>query len=172
MLIDTGKVFVTGLPRSLYHAVDKLEKAGSIEAVSTQRSAGRPERTVYALTDAGRAEVRRRVEALLATPSPDADVTYAALSFIAVLERDQAVAALRRRASALDAVAAALETALGAASEVHPLLLVESEFELTRVRGEREWMIGLADRVAGGSLEWLDALASDHVAQVSENRRG
>lgn len=75
LLVDTGKRFVTGLPRSLYHAVDKLDRAGLMRPAGTQRQAGRPERTVYALTDAGRDEVRRRVEALLATPTADADVT-------------------------------------------------------------------------------------------------
>jgi DNA-binding PadR family transcriptional regulator len=158
LLLETGKVFVTGLPRSLYHAVGKLEQRRLIEPVGTQREGGRPERTVYALTQAGRDEVRRRVELLLATPTADADVTYAVLSFIAVLDRDQAIGALRRRAEALMAAIDALEAALAAAADVKPLLLVESEFELTRLRAEREWMSAAADRVTSGDLEWLDAL--------------
>lgn len=165
LLIDTGKVFVTGLPRSLYHAVDKLERAGLIEPVGTQRQAGRPERTVYALTKAGREEVRRRVEVLLATPTADADVTYAALSFIAVLEREQAVAALRSRAAALMSAIAELEADLAGAAGVPPLLLVESEYELARMRAERDWMTGLADRIESGRLEWLDAFPSDGTAE-------
>jgi DNA-binding PadR family transcriptional regulator len=160
MLIETGKVFVTGLPRSLYHAVDKLERDGLIEATGTERQAGRPERTVYALTEAGRREVRRRVETLLATPTPDADLSYAALSFVAVLEKEQAIAAVRERCAALEATIAQLEAALAAASEVEPLLLVESEFELARVRAERAWMTELVDRVDSGRLTWLDAFAA------------
>lgn len=160
LLAETRKVFVTGLPRSLYHAVAKLERAGLIEPVGTQRQAGRPERTVYALTAAGRDEVRRRVEMLLATPTADTDITYAALSFIAVLERDQAIAALRARADALTIATERLAADLAAASEVQPLLLVESEYELARMRTERDWMSALADRIGTGSLEWLDALAS------------
>lgn len=160
LLAETRKVFVTGLPRSLYHAVAKLEQAGLIEPVGTQRQAGRPERTVYALTAAGRDEVRRRVEMLLATPTADTDITYAALSFIAVLERDQAIAALRARADALTIATERLAADLAAASEVAPLLLVESEYELARMRTERDWMSALADRIGTGSLEWLDALAS------------
>ena len=158
LLIETGKVFVTGLPRSLYHAVDKLEQAGFIEPVGTQRQAGRPERTVYALTDAGREEVRRRVEVLLATPTADADVTYAALSFIAVLEREQAIAAVRTRADALDTAIGRLEAGLAGAADVQPLLLVESEYELARMRAERDWMIGIANQIDSGRLAWLDAV--------------
>jgi len=158
LLIETGKVFVTGLPRSLYHAVDKLEQAGFIEPVGTQRQAGRPERTVYALTDAGREEVRRRVEVLLATPTADADVTYAALSFIAVLEREQAIAAVRTRADALDTAIGRLEAGLAGAADVQPLLLVESEYELARMRAERDWMTGIANQIDSGRLAWLDAV--------------
>lgn len=161
LLVETGKVFVTGLPRSLYHAVSKLEQAGLIEPVGTQRQAGRPERTVYALTGAGREEVRRRVEVLLATPTADADTTYAALSFIAVLERDQAIAALRARAEALATAIDRLAADLDRVTEVQPLLLVESEYDLTRMRAEHDWMSGLADRIASGDLEWLDAFPSE-----------
>lgn len=157
LLGETGKVFVTGLPRSLYHAVSKLEQGGLIEPAGTQRQAGRPERTVYALTMAGRDEARRRVEVLLATPTADAGITYAALSFIAVLERDQAIAALRARSAALAAAIDRLVADLAGASEVHPLLLVESEYELARMRAERDWVSGIADRITSGDLEWLDA---------------
>lgn len=161
MLVDTGKVFVRGLPRSLYHAVGKLDEAGLVEAVGVQRRAGRPEGTVYALTDAGRAEVRRRVAVLLATPTADADVTYAALSFITVLRRDDAVAALRTRAAALDAAIGRLEADLAATTGVDPLLLVESDFELARMRAELAWVDDLAQRIASGRLAWLDAFAAD-----------
>ncbi|HEY8471784.1 MAG TPA: helix-turn-helix transcriptional regulator [Natronosporangium sp.] len=164
LLIETGKVFVTGLPRSLYHAVTRLEQAGLIEPVGTQRQAGRPERTVYALTAAGRDEVRRRVEVLLATPTADADVTYAALSFIAVLGREQAVAALESRAAALTAAIGRLEADLAGAADVPPLLLIESEYELARMRAERDWMTDLANRIESGRLEWLDAFAAGGAA--------
>jgi DNA-binding PadR family transcriptional regulator len=157
LLVETGKVFVTGLPRSLYHAVDRLERSGLIEPVGTERHAGRPERTVYALTSEGRDEVRHRVEALLATPTADADTTYAALSFIAVMNQDQAVGALHARTDALTAAIEQIEADLASASEVQPLLLVESEFELARLRAEHAWMGGLADRIEAKSIEWLDA---------------
>lgn len=164
LLTDTGKRFVTGLPRSLYHAVDKLERAGLIQPIGVQRQAGRPERTVYGLTNAGRDEVRRRVELLLATPTADADVTYAALSFVTVLTKEQAVAALRARTAALGAAIAQLESDLAGAADVHPLLLVESQFELARLRAERDWMTGIADQIQTGRLEWLDAIPADRPA--------
>jgi DNA-binding PadR family transcriptional regulator len=157
LLLETRKVFVTGLPRSLYHAVTRLEREGLIEPIGTQQEAGRPERRVYALTASGRREAQRRVEVLLSTPTSDAAITYAALSFIAVLERDQAIAALRTRArllsEAIDQLAAELDDAAG----VQPLLLIESEYELARMRAERDWMSGMAESIAVGTTAWLDA---------------
>lgn len=157
LLLETRKVFVTGLPRSLYHAVTRLEREGLIESIGTQQEAGRPERRVYALTASGRREAQRRVEVLLSTPTSDAATTYAALSFIAVLERDQAIAALRTRArllsEAIDQLAAELDDAAG----VQPLLLIESEYELARMRAERDWMSGMAESIAVGTTAWLDA---------------
>src|SRR5690606_32687118 len=37
MMVDTRKDFVSGLPRSMYHAVERLEKAGHIAPVETVR---------------------------------------------------------------------------------------------------------------------------------------
>ncbi|AXE38038.1 PadR family transcriptional regulator [Acidipropionibacterium virtanenii] len=165
LLIETGKVFVTGLPRSLYHAVGKLEKSRFIEPVGTEREAGRPERTVYALTSAGRDEVRRRVHVLLATPTADSDITYAALSFIAVLSRQEAMTVLRSRVEALTASAEHLEADLDSASDVEPLLLIESEFEMTRLKAERAWMSDLMRRLESGRLEWLDVFADQDVTK-------
>src|SRR6185437_9399825 len=43
---------------SLYMVVQQLARAGFIEGQETTRAGNRPERTVYALTDAGRQELR------------------------------------------------------------------------------------------------------------------
>src|SRR5215467_12580119 len=54
---------------SLYMVVGQLARAGYITAVGTSRAGQRPERTVYALTDAGRAEFRGWLAGLLAEPA-------------------------------------------------------------------------------------------------------
>ncbi|UJP10400.1 PadR family transcriptional regulator [Microbacterium sp. KUDC0406] len=105
-VVETRKDFVTGAPRSIYHAVQRLEAAHLIEPIGSEQAGGRPERTVFALTEAGRAEARRRVFALLSTPQADRTVTVAALSFLGILARDDAVVALHARVAALDAAIA------------------------------------------------------------------
>jgi DNA-binding PadR family transcriptional regulator len=55
----------------VYASLARLERDGLVEAVETQQEAG-PERTVYALTEAGRAAVREWLT------EPEAPATYAA----------------------------------------------------------------------------------------------
>ncbi|WP_173922907.1 PadR family transcriptional regulator [Agromyces sp. Marseille-P2726] len=158
-MVDTRKDFIVGLPRSLYHAVDRLEKSGLITEAGIEQSAGRPDRVRYAITDAGRADLRRRVALLLATPEPDATLAYAALSFMGVLGLDEAVAALRSRVAAIDLRLARLRGDLAEAHGVPRILLVEAEFEQARLAAERRWTAGLLDELESGALPWPDLAA-------------
>src|SRR3982074_2384962 len=54
---------------SLYMVVEQLTKVGFIKAQETSRDASRPERTVYALTDAGRTELYDWMRELISIPS-------------------------------------------------------------------------------------------------------
>ncbi|MGW9629541.1 PadR family transcriptional regulator [Agromyces sp. NPDC055520] len=155
-MVATRKDFVVGLPRSLYHAVDKLEKSGLITEAGAEQTPGRPERMRYAITDAGRAELRRRVSLLLATPDPDATLAYAALSFVGALGPDETLAALRARVAAIELKIARLTGDLAEAGGVPRILLLEAEFEQARLVAEREWMAALVDDLESGRLPWPD----------------
>ena len=155
-MVDTRKDFVGGLPRSLYHAVGKLEKSGLIAQAGTEQAAGRPERVRYAITDVGRGDLRRRVSLLLATPEPDATLTYAALSFMGVLGADEAMAALRARIAAIELTLARLAADLAEASDLPRILLIEAEFEQARLAAERDWTAGLLAELESGELAWPD----------------
>lgn len=155
LIVDTHKDFVTGLPRSMYHAVDRLLRDGLVEVHDVRREGPRPERTVYALTDPGRAELGERVGRLLATPDADATLFVAALSFVGVLVREQALAALRTRLDLLDARLRGLEEGIATVPAAVPrLLLVESEFERARLGAERAWVAAFVDEVDRGALAW------------------
>jgi DNA-binding PadR family transcriptional regulator len=156
MMIDTHKFFLTGLPRSMYHSVERLLRDGLIAVDGTVRDGTRPERIVYAITDAGRAELVRRVRVLLETPDPDSSLLVAALSFIGCLAPADAGAALRTRHDAVAARCVALEEGLEGArgSGLPRVLLVEGEYELTRCRTERDWVAGLLADLAAKRLDW------------------
>ena len=83
----------------MYHAIDRLAKAGLVEAGEPTREGRRPERTVYAITESGREELEAWLTDLLAVPDHDDPVAYtAALSLIAYLPPETATAALRAAA--------------------------------------------------------------------------
>src|SRR5216117_2654753 len=65
---------------SLYMVVQQLARAGFIDEVETSRDGQRPERTVYALTDAGRHELRDWLRELVEVPQHEYPHFVAALS--------------------------------------------------------------------------------------------
>jgi DNA-binding PadR family transcriptional regulator len=156
MMIDTHKDFVTGLPRSMYHSVERLLRDGLVVVDGTVRDGTRPERIVYAITDAGRAEVVRRVRLLLETPDPDTSLLVAALSFVGCLAPADAGAALRARHDLVAARCTAMVDGLAEArgQRVPRVLLIEGEYELARLRAERDWLAALLADLAAKRLDW------------------
>ncbi|NKY41426.1 helix-turn-helix transcriptional regulator, partial [Cellulomonas septica] len=65
---DTRLVRVN--PGAVYHAVERLARDGLVEALGTERSGNRPERTTYRLTDAGRTAYERRLASFLGDDHP------------------------------------------------------------------------------------------------------
>src|SRR6266568_4175220 len=80
---------------SLYTVVDNLAKHGLIEAGEAHREGRRPERTIYRITSAGRAELQ-------AEPVKEYPQFEAALSLLPVVPPDSAITLLRNRESALE----------------------------------------------------------------------
>src|SRR4029079_12055099 len=74
------KEFVTGLPRSLYRAVDRLVGVDLIEPIETSREGNRPERTVYQITAEGSKVFFSWLGELLAIPSSESPPFVAAIS--------------------------------------------------------------------------------------------
>ncbi|HEY4021541.1 MAG TPA: helix-turn-helix transcriptional regulator [Pseudonocardiaceae bacterium] len=166
-IIDTHKDFVTGLPRSMYHAVERLSRDGLIAAGDTVRDGGRPERTLYRLTEAGRADLRSRVRMLLATPDADTTLFAAALSFVACLSVAEARDVLEIRATALKDTATGMRTSLDQLlSQLPRLLLIEVEYELDRISGEFAWVRALIADLDSGALSWPDDLTTLAIKEI------
>src|SRR3982750_4450484 len=65
---------------SVYQALDRLVRDGLARPAGTSREAGRPERTVYEITEAGAATLRRWVTATLPAPARELPELPAALA--------------------------------------------------------------------------------------------
>ncbi|MDQ6907609.1 MAG: PadR family transcriptional regulator, partial [Chloroflexota bacterium] len=87
---------------SLYTVVETLQRDGLIVPQETQREGRRPERTVYALTEAGRAKFGGWHRELMSTPATEYTQFAAALCFIAHFPPPETIALLEERARRLD----------------------------------------------------------------------
>ena len=152
---------------SLYTVIDALVARSLIVARETEREGRRPERTVYALSDAGLDELRAWMRDLLRAPAKEYPQFETALSLMPVLPPDEAVSLLRARALELsgtiwkmeaqlaelaqqDFAAMAGEAQLPAAlagQKFPPLFSVESEYHLAMVRAELDFVNDLVRRI-------------------------
>lgn len=145
---------------SLYMVVDQLARAGFVAEVETVREGQRPERTVYALTDAGRAELYDWMRELVAEPQTEYPSFVSALSLVAVLPPDEVRRLLEARQVALAELATELRAGIdrALAAGLAPLFLVEEEFRAELVAAEQGFVARLIERIDdpafGGS--WRD----------------
>ncbi|NUR83741.1 MAG: PadR family transcriptional regulator [Nonomuraea sp.] len=153
LIVDTHKDYVSGLPRSLYHAVERLAEEELIVPVETSREGRRPERTVYEITDEGRSELATRLRRLLETPDPDRRAFAAAISLIGCLPVPEALRALRSRMATIQGSLAGMDAHLSA-SELPEVLMLEVEYEHAVQSAELAWLRGVVERIDKGTVAW------------------
>ncbi|MFD4357675.1 PadR family transcriptional regulator [Nocardia sp. NPDC058518] len=147
---------------SLYTVVQNMEKAGFLEVIGSERDGARPERVIYRITDAGRAEMADWTRELLAAPEPEHHRFTAGLSILAVLPPDEVVVLLGTRIAALEQTIATTRAEL-AELTLPRLFLVESEFGLAMLEAEANWARSLRDELAAGTFEGLELWRQWHV---------
>jgi DNA-binding PadR family transcriptional regulator len=162
---------------SLYTVVRNLAKHGFLEVVDNRRDGARPERTIYAITAAGRAELVDWTRELVANPRQEHPQFRAGLSLLAALTPDEAARALGERLTALDSAVAAGRESLAAqlAGGLPRLFLVEVEYDLAVRAAEADWVRGLLDELTSGTLpgiaEWRHWHETGELpADLPENR--
>ncbi|MEY9875324.1 DNA-binding PadR family transcriptional regulator [Streptacidiphilus sp. MAP12-33] len=148
---------------SLYTVVQNLEKHGFIEAAGTERDGRRPERTVYGITEAGRAELHDWLSELLSVPVKEYPQFEAGLSLAGSLPPDEVEALLRKRLATLDdGVSVAAATLEECRAVLPDVFLVEAEYALAMQRAEAEWLRGLLRRMETNTLSGLDGWRAYH----------
>jgi DNA-binding PadR family transcriptional regulator len=154
---------------SLYSVVESLRKRGLIEAQETVREGRRPERTVYAITDAGTAEFEDWLSELISTPTREYTSLEAGLSLIGGLHPDETARLLELRARNLDVELRQVGAANSAAREMDlpEIFLVESVFREAMLRAELEFVRKLAADIRGGALQGTNAWRRIHELRAS-----
>lgn len=149
---------------SLYMVVQQLAKAGFITEQETSRDGQRPERTVYALTDAGRDELRDWLRELIEQPRHEYPAFVAALSLLGALPPSQALDLLRPRLGHLAEQQAEsrglIDTSL--ANGVPGLFLIEEEYRLALLEAESAFVGRLVQRITDPATDWIRLWADFH----------
>jgi len=158
---------------SLYMVVQQLAKAGFIVEQETTRDGRRPERTVYALTDAGRYELRDWLRELVEVPQHEYPQFVAALSLVAALPPSEVVELLGRRLRRLAEQRTEIRDLIDGtlAGGVHPLFLVEEDYRLALLDAESLFVERLVQRIDHPETGWARPWSELHGEPGEANER-
>jgi DNA-binding PadR family transcriptional regulator len=153
---------------ALYAVIETLHRLALIVPMETRRQGRHPERTIYATTEAGRAEFFDWLRVLIRTPAIEYTQFVAGLALIAHLSPLEAVALLEDRMHSLsekiEEQHSDLET--GKQRGVDRLFLIEDEYRLAQLESERGWIQKLIGEIRDGTL----TETSDDILRWKVNR--
>jgi DNA-binding PadR family transcriptional regulator len=159
------RVINVGQRANLYKTIKRLQDAGLVAVLQTERDQRYPERTVYELTDAGRAAAPAWIAGLVAVPRNEFPQFPAALSFLMLLDPQVAQRALEQRAAALAGSLHEVEASLAELGGTLPrVTLMDDEYERAITTAELAWLTGVIEELRSGSLTWND----DMFAEVAQ----
>jgi DNA-binding PadR family transcriptional regulator len=151
---------------SVYQLIERLRRDGLITVSATGRAERRPERTVYAITPAGRRTLDRWLATILSQPPREFPDFPAALSFVTLLQPQAAAGLLEARTQALTDRLAALDADadIARASQVSRVFLIEDEYQRAMLQAELDWVRALLDDLRAHRLDWNDAWLREQAA--------
>ena len=158
---------------SLYTVIELLVKAGFITEKKTMRQGNRPERTVYAISKAGEAEMRSWLRELLSTPGKEYPQFEAGLSLLPALPPDEVTDVLETRMEFLkkdiEQIKAGLQQAK--AMELPALFSIESEYRLAGLETELDFVAKLIERIRNDGCGYLKPWKQWH-AEKAPRKKG
>jgi len=145
-------------PGSLYGVFGQLSKAGFVEAQETLRDGQRPERTVYALTAAGRSELRDWLRELVIEPRHEFPTFVTALSLITALPPAEVLELLGRRAAAVAGQRQEIERLFveAKAAGIDPVFLIEEQYRLALLDAEAAFVKKIEKPDPAFGLVWRE----------------
>ncbi|ACR27292.1 PadR family transcriptional regulator [Burkholderia glumae] len=144
---------------SLYQTLERLLRERLVVVHDTERDGMFPERTVYAITDAGRDCARSWLRDQLAQPAREFPAFPVALSVLPLLSVEDARRQLEARLGALEEELERLDAARNAAlaMQIPRLFLLEGELLQATVETELGWVRSVVEHLRVGALTWSEA---------------
>jgi DNA-binding PadR family transcriptional regulator len=142
---------------NIYQTIERLLRDGLIAVRETLREAGRPDRTMYEATEAGRKAAAEWLRDILSEAPQEFPEFPAALSFLAMLEAEDAKLQLERRTAVLEKEVSRIDDVLQAFKESIPrLFMLEVEYKRAMLEAELAWVRSVIVDLRSGALTWND----------------
>jgi DNA-binding PadR family transcriptional regulator len=153
LIEQRGKDRIANVARrnSVYQTIESLRHSGLIAVKETARDEGRPERTVYEITEEGDRTLRLWLSTMLSAPAREFPDFPAALSIVALLTPEVAADLLEQRARRLAERLAELSDEGGG---VPRLFVIEDEYQRVMTEAELGWVRGVIADLRSGRLAW------------------
>ena len=158
---------------SLYTVIELLVKAGFITEKKTMRQGNRPERTVYAISKAGEAEMRSWLRELLSTPSKEYPQFEAGLSLLPALPPEEVTDVLETRVEFLKKDIEQINAGLQQTRDMQlpALFSIESEYRLAGLETELGFVENLITRIRKDGCGFLKQWQQWH-SEKSPRKKG
>jgi DNA-binding PadR family transcriptional regulator len=149
---------------SIYQTINRLLRDRAIKIQGKKQNEGKPDLTIYEITDKGRAATYTWIREILSTPQQEFSEFPAAISFLMLLTPDDVVEQFKKRVNSLETTLTQIENQLETTKTMGlpRLFVLETEFQHTRVTSELEWTRLVINDIQTKKLqwnqEWIDAL--------------
>jgi DNA-binding PadR family transcriptional regulator len=156
-ITERGKdrVVYVGQRATLYKTIERLHRDGLIEPRETSRESGRPERTVYEITPAGRETVLTWEREMLSAPRDEFPEFPAAVAHLTLLEADDVRRQFEARRHRLEQALAEQRDVLANVPEGLPrVFLLEEEYLAAVLGAELAWVSSVVDELGDGRISW------------------
>lgn len=143
---------------SLYAIVAGLQKQELVEVQEVVREGNRPERTIYKITEAGKAKMMSWLSEMISVPVKEFPQFEAALSLAGALAPDDAIRLLETRLHSLIMKRASDDAILGSIPDSFPrIFLIESEYSRAMLDAEITFVRSLVTDLRSDNVSGLQA---------------
>jgi DNA-binding PadR family transcriptional regulator len=140
---------------SLYHAIRRLVDAALIEALATTREGLRPERTTYAITTAGEQALTEWLKRRIAVPVHEQSHFMGSISFLYLIDPEEAAAGLERRLRQLQQEIARFDVTIATVGpRIGRIHILESEYARAMRAAEAKWTREVLTDLRSGEFTW------------------
>jgi len=141
---------------SIYHALNNLEKEGSVVKVSTSSEGGKPARSIFSITDTGHEEFRRRLNENILNMQRMFLKEDIGIFFGGKIDKDELLSILKQRLKKMTELKTCLDLHLDKIKEIAPGLANLPHWlimhHIMHLDVEIEWFKKITQELTDGNL--------------------